>query len=192
VQLAQVRIAELGTCFGTRRRLHARRGAVPRRIQWRDRDDSSCGPQRREHRELPVEELLRRVRPLPARAEMVIEDLTQEKGEAFLAAALQRDLVPDEASTVAGADASSSLLSSSARSFALKQRSVAASFACPRKSRTRTASEVRAMRQPAACPRLCSRTGRRLGRDAASRVRGSLCGRGRPTVDTARATFELR
>jgi hypothetical protein len=36
--------------------------------------------------ELPVEELLRRARPLPDRDEMVIEDLTVEKGQAFLAA----------------------------------------------------------------------------------------------------------
>jgi hypothetical protein len=36
--------------------------------------------------ELPVEELLRRARPLPSHDEMVIEDLTQEEGAAFLAA----------------------------------------------------------------------------------------------------------
>jgi len=36
--------------------------------------------------ELPVEELLRRVRPLPDHDEMVIEDLNEEEGEAFLAA----------------------------------------------------------------------------------------------------------
>ncbi|HEY7960348.1 MAG TPA: hypothetical protein VID29_00365 [Solirubrobacteraceae bacterium] len=39
-----------------------------------------------EHLELPVEELLRRVRPLPDHDEMVIEDLGKEEGEAFLAA----------------------------------------------------------------------------------------------------------
>lgn len=39
-----------------------------------------------EHLELPVEELLRRARPLPDHNEMVIEDLSQEEGEAFLAA----------------------------------------------------------------------------------------------------------
>lgn len=39
-----------------------------------------------EHLELPVEELLRRARPLPDHDEMMIEDLTQEEGEAFLAA----------------------------------------------------------------------------------------------------------
>ncbi len=36
--------------------------------------------------ELPVEELLRRARPLPDHDEMVIDDLTVEEGEAFLAA----------------------------------------------------------------------------------------------------------
>ncbi|MCW2761320.1 MAG: hypothetical protein JWR85_1521 [Marmoricola sp.] len=36
--------------------------------------------------ELPVEEVLRRARPLPPHSEMVIDDLTDEEGEAFLAA----------------------------------------------------------------------------------------------------------
>ena len=36
--------------------------------------------------ELPVEELLRSARPLPPREDMVIDDLTTEEGEAFLAA----------------------------------------------------------------------------------------------------------
>ena len=35
--------------------------------------------------ELPVEELLRRVRPLPPHEEMVIEDLDDDEGTAFLA-----------------------------------------------------------------------------------------------------------
>lgn len=39
-----------------------------------------------EHLELPVEELLRRARPLPDHDEMAIGDLTEEEGEAFLAA----------------------------------------------------------------------------------------------------------
>jgi hypothetical protein len=38
------------------------------------------------HRELPVEELLRRARPLPPHEEMVIEDLSEDEGAAFLAA----------------------------------------------------------------------------------------------------------
>jgi hypothetical protein len=42
--------------------------------------------QREEHLELPVEELLRRARPLPPHDEMVIEDLTEEEGAAFVAA----------------------------------------------------------------------------------------------------------
>jgi hypothetical protein len=41
---------------------------------------------REEHLELPVEELLRRSRPLPPHDEMVIEDLSEEEGAAFLAA----------------------------------------------------------------------------------------------------------
>jgi hypothetical protein len=36
--------------------------------------------------ELPVEELLKRARPLPPYGEMVIDDLTPEEGEAFLEA----------------------------------------------------------------------------------------------------------
>jgi hypothetical protein len=39
-----------------------------------------------EHLELPVEELLRRAHPLPDHDEMVIEDLSEEEGEAFLSA----------------------------------------------------------------------------------------------------------
>ena len=40
----------------------------------------------RESLELPVEELLRRGRPLPPHEEMVIDDLTEEEGAAFLSA----------------------------------------------------------------------------------------------------------
>lgn len=36
--------------------------------------------------ELPVAELLRRARPLPPLEDMVIDDLTDEEAEAFLAA----------------------------------------------------------------------------------------------------------
>jgi hypothetical protein len=39
-----------------------------------------------QHLELPVEELLRRARPLPPHDEMVIEDLTTQEGEAFVLA----------------------------------------------------------------------------------------------------------
>jgi hypothetical protein len=39
-----------------------------------------------DHLELPVEDLLRRARPLPPYDEMVIEDLSEEEGAAFLAA----------------------------------------------------------------------------------------------------------
>lgn len=49
--------------------------------------EMSSDPTHGEHSEsleLPVEELLRRVRPLPPPAEMVIDDLSPEEGEAFL------------------------------------------------------------------------------------------------------------
>lgn len=39
-----------------------------------------------QHLELPVEELLRRARPLPPHEDMVIEDIDEEEGAAFLAA----------------------------------------------------------------------------------------------------------
>ncbi len=39
-----------------------------------------------ESRDLPVPELLRRARPLPPPGDMVIGDLTEEEGAAFLAA----------------------------------------------------------------------------------------------------------
>ena len=39
-----------------------------------------------ENRELPVPALLRRARPLPPPGDMVIDDLTEEEGAAFLAA----------------------------------------------------------------------------------------------------------
>jgi hypothetical protein len=41
-------------------------------------------PKHDDDRELPVEELLRRARPMPPHAEMAIVDLTSEEGEAFL------------------------------------------------------------------------------------------------------------
>jgi len=41
---------------------------------------------REEHLELPVDELLQRARSLPPHDEMVIEDLREEEGAAFLAA----------------------------------------------------------------------------------------------------------
>lgn len=43
-------------------------------------------PRRSESLELPVEELFRRARPLPPHDEMVIDDITEEEGAAFLAA----------------------------------------------------------------------------------------------------------
>lgn len=41
---------------------------------------------REEHLELPVEELLRRARPMPSPDAMALDDVTEEEGEAFLAA----------------------------------------------------------------------------------------------------------
>jgi hypothetical protein len=38
------------------------------------------------HLKLPVDELVRRVRPLPPHEEMVIEDIDEEEGAALLAA----------------------------------------------------------------------------------------------------------
>lgn len=43
-------------------------------------------PRRCESFELPVEELVRRARPLPPREEMQIDDLSEDEGEAFLVA----------------------------------------------------------------------------------------------------------
>jgi hypothetical protein len=40
----------------------------------------------RESLEVPVDKLLSRARPFPSRDDMVIEDLSEEEGEAFLAA----------------------------------------------------------------------------------------------------------
>lgn len=45
-------------------------------------------PEQGESLELPVEELLRRARPLPPYGEMVIEDLSAEEADGFLAAVL--------------------------------------------------------------------------------------------------------
>lgn len=47
--------------------------------------DHAQEPRGQQSLELPVEEVLRRARPLPPRDEMVIDDLSDEEGEAFLA-----------------------------------------------------------------------------------------------------------
>ena len=62
-----------------------RRSAAPIRhifggVSTRAPDD------RDEDLELPIEELLRRARPLPPHDEMVMEDLSEDEGVAFLAA----------------------------------------------------------------------------------------------------------
>jgi hypothetical protein len=43
-------------------------------------------PESPKHLELPVEELLRRARPLPPHEALVIDDVDEEEGRAFLAA----------------------------------------------------------------------------------------------------------
>ena len=48
--------------------------------------DPATPAPKQSHRELPVEELLRRVKPMPPPEDFVIEDLTPEEGEAFLEA----------------------------------------------------------------------------------------------------------
>lgn len=62
---------------------------TPATIVRRVVDEMSTEPLQPHHEdslELPVEELLRRARPLPSPDEMVIDDLTEAEGDAFLAA----------------------------------------------------------------------------------------------------------
>lgn len=49
-------------------------------------DPAPPTPKQQQHLELPVEELLRRAKSMPPLEDLVIEDLTPEEGEAFLAA----------------------------------------------------------------------------------------------------------
>lgn len=65
--------------------MFARRAAIPLTLA----DEMSTKPVRSgqgESLELPIEELLRRARPLPPHEKMLIDDLTEEEGAAFLAA----------------------------------------------------------------------------------------------------------
>lgn len=65
------------------------RGAAGRRSRRKlcaEMSTQAPEPRAGESLELPVEELLRRARPLPPHDEMVIDDLTEEEGRAFLAA----------------------------------------------------------------------------------------------------------
>lgn len=68
----------------------ARNRAVTRRLVVGILEpEMSTNPARVEHEqslELPVEELLRRVKPVPPPEEFVIDDLSPEEGEAFLEA----------------------------------------------------------------------------------------------------------
>ena len=52
----------------------------------REMSTEPIDPSHGEGLQLPVEELLRRARPLPPHDDMVINDLTEEEGAAFLAA----------------------------------------------------------------------------------------------------------
>lgn len=95
-----------GRGWSTVRATTARQGKGPDRTRGRSRTPELAGvcrqlspgaphiervwryaPDNREaHLELPVQELLRRARPLPPHDEMVIEDLTEHEGAAFLMA----------------------------------------------------------------------------------------------------------
>lgn len=59
-------------------------GAYP----WDEMSTPEPEPALVEHKKLPVEELLRRARPLPPYGEMVIEELDPADADAFLAAVL--------------------------------------------------------------------------------------------------------
>ena len=63
-----------------------RTSAVEPRSRLGGMTTQPADPGNERHRELPVEELLARARPLPPHEEMMIEDLTDEEGTAFLAA----------------------------------------------------------------------------------------------------------
>ena len=75
------------SCIGDRRAI----GRVDRRFAGMrppilEAVSTQAPDNREEHLELAVEELLRRARPLPPHDQMVIEDLSEEEGAAFLAA----------------------------------------------------------------------------------------------------------
>ena len=59
---------------------------TPRTLAGEMSSEPVAQPSHGESLELPVEELLRRARPLPRHEDMVIDDLTEEEGAAFLAA----------------------------------------------------------------------------------------------------------
>ncbi len=59
------------------------RPRVPWQAMSTHGDQSAQEP---EHLELPVEELLRRARPLPPHEDMLIDGVDEEEGRAFLAA----------------------------------------------------------------------------------------------------------
>jgi hypothetical protein len=55
-------------------------------LSWVSMTSQPIEPKRDGCLELPVDKLLRRARPLPPHEEMVIDDLTEDEGAAFLAA----------------------------------------------------------------------------------------------------------
>lgn len=55
-------------------------------VDWFTVTSEPVEAKRGESLELPVEELLRRARPLPPHEQMALDDLSEEEGEAFLAA----------------------------------------------------------------------------------------------------------
>ena len=64
---------------------HRPRNAVARRAYtWDIVSTDRADIPEEQSLEIPVEEALRRARPLPPYPEMVIEDLTEEEGQAFL------------------------------------------------------------------------------------------------------------
>lgn len=65
------------------RRFPLAQARVPWELMSTHGDQSA---QELEHLELPVEELLRRARPLPPHADMLIDGVDEEEGRAFLAA----------------------------------------------------------------------------------------------------------
>lgn len=61
-------------------------GAVVHPYNLPEMSTDPVQPRHSESLELPVDELLRRARPLPPHEEMVIENLSEQEGAAFLAA----------------------------------------------------------------------------------------------------------
>ncbi len=74
------------TCRGSPAQSNPDLAGHHRSYTWREMNIEPVQPRRRESLELPVDELVRRARPLPPHEAMVIDDLSEEEGAAFLAA----------------------------------------------------------------------------------------------------------